>query len=66
VDLLVLSPAFLFTEADEAESSVHAALQQGARVEVLSGEAAEQLDRAAGGIAGKLRFALDPEPPPAA
>jgi hypothetical protein len=66
VDLLVLSPAFLFTDADEAESSVHAALQQGARVEVLSGEAAEQLDRAAGGIAGKLRFALDPEPPPAA
>ena len=66
VDLLVLSPAFLFTDADEAESSVHAALQQGATVEVLSGEAAEQLDRAAGGIAGKLRFALDSEPLPAA
>lgn len=66
VDLLVLSPSFLFTNADEAESSVRAALQQGAAVEVLSGEAAEQLDRAAGGIAGKLRFALDSDPLPAA
>ena len=66
VDLLMLSPAFLFTDADEAESSVHAALKQGSRVEVLSGEAAELLDREAGGIAGQLRYAPETEPLPAA
>lgn len=66
VDLLVLSPAFLFTDADEAETSVRSALEQGARVEVLSGEAAEKLDREAGGIAGQLRYLLESEPLPAA
>ncbi len=65
VDTLVLSPAFLYTDADEAEDSVHAALQQGAHVEVLSGSAAEELDRVAGGIAGQLRFALEAELVPA-
>ena len=66
IDLLMLSPAFLFTDANEAESSVQAALKQGSRVEVLSGEAADLLDREAGGIAGQLRYALDTEPFPAA
>ena len=66
VDRLVLSPAFLSTDADEAEESVRAALEQGAHVEVLSGNAANELDRVAGGIAGRLRFSLDPEPAPAA
>jgi hypothetical protein len=66
VHLLVLSPAFLFTDAEEAEASVRSALIQGARVEVLSGEAAEKLDRVAGGIAGQLRHLLEPDPLPAA
>jgi hypothetical protein len=59
VDLLVLSPNFLHTEAFEAEETVRAALLQGARVEVLSGDAAEELDRRADGVAGQLRFTLE-------
>ncbi|WP_236646377.1 hypothetical protein [Gemmatirosa kalamazoonensis] len=64
VDLLLLSPQFLETDAPVAENAVHAALAQGADVEVLSGEAAAHLDRAAGGIAARLRFAIDGSPRP--
>ena len=39
-----------------------AALAQAADVEVLSGEAAEFLDRVADGIAARLRFAIDGSP----
>jgi hypothetical protein len=59
VDLLLLSPEFLAAHGPVAEDAVHAALAQGADVDVLSGEAAAQLDRAAGGIAARLRFAID-------
>lgn len=59
VDLLLLSQAFVNEQATLAEDVVRAALAQSADVEVLSGDAATQLDRAAGGIAARLRFALE-------
>lgn len=59
VDQLLLSPAFVREQAMLAEDVVRAALAQSADVEVLSGDAATQLDRAAGGIAARLRFSLD-------
>jgi peptide subunit release factor 1 (eRF1) len=62
VDLLLLSPEFLEAHAPLAEHAVHAALAQGADVEVLSGEAAAHLNQAAGGIAARLRFAIDGSP----
>jgi hypothetical protein len=58
-DLLLLSPEFLRGHAAIAEDAVRAALAQGADVEVLSGEAAAHLDQVAGGIAARLRFAID-------
>jgi hypothetical protein len=62
VDLLLLTPEFLRLHVHVAEDAVRAALAQGADVEVLSGEAAPFLDRAAGGIAARLRFAIDGAP----
>jgi hypothetical protein len=62
VDLLLLSPELLRRHPHEAEDAVRAALAQGADVEVLSGEAGEQLDRVAGGVAARLRFAIDGPP----
>jgi hypothetical protein len=59
VDQLLLSPAFVSEQPMLAEDVARAALAQSADVEVLSGDAATQLDRAAGGIAARLRFALD-------
>lgn len=59
VDQLLLSPEFVTDEAMLAEELVRAALTQSAEVEVVSGDAATQLDLAAGGIAARLRFALD-------
>jgi len=56
VDLLVMSPEFVRIDADEAEEAVRAALLQGAEVEVLSGDAAADLDLRADGIAARLRF----------
>jgi hypothetical protein len=65
VDLLLLSPEFLRAHVRDADDAVREALAHGADVEVLSGDAAERLDRAAGGIAGQLRFAIDtPLPTP--
>jgi hypothetical protein len=59
VDLLLLSPEFVRLHAGEAEDLVRAALAHGADAEVLSGEAADFLDRVADGIAARLRFAID-------
>lgn len=63
VDVLVLSPEFLRTHERIAEDLVRSALGMGAEVEVPSGEAVARLDEAAGGIAARLRFAVD-EPLP--
>jgi len=62
VDLLLVTPKFIGSNEREVEDLVRATLASGADVEVPSGRAAEQLDEAAGGIAARLRFAID-EPP---
>jgi len=62
VDLLLVTPKFIGSNEREVEDLVRATLASGADVEVPSGRAAEQLDQAAGGIAARLRFAID-EPP---
>ncbi len=59
VDLLLLSPTFMHGKANVAEDAVRTTLQQGGDVEVLSGDAAERLDGAAGGVIARLRFALE-------
>lgn len=64
VDLLLVSPKFLHLEGDRAEAILHAALSQGARVEVLSGDVGALLDELADGVAAQLRFAIDPGPRP--
>jgi hypothetical protein len=64
VDLLLVSPRFLHLEGDRAEQLLQAALGQGARIEVLSEDAGALLDRAAQGVAARLRFAIDPKPTP--
>lgn len=62
VDLLLVTPQFISAHAREVEDFVRATIAGGADVEVPSGRAAEELDRAAGGVAARLRFAID-EPP---
>lgn len=62
VDLLLLSPAFVRLHPGGAEDVVRAALAHGADVELLSGDAADFLDRVADGIAARLRFAIDGPP----
>jgi len=62
VDLLLVTPRFISAHEREAEDFVREATQAGGDVEVPSGDAAERLDRAAGGIAARLRFAIE-EPP---
>jgi hypothetical protein len=57
--VLLLSPEFVRTHEETAEALVRAALATGADVEVPSGSAAERLDRAAAGIAARLRFAVE-------
>jgi hypothetical protein len=64
VDLLLLTPRFTGGHEREAEDFVRTAIAAGGDVEVPSGAAAERLDRAADGIAARLRFAID-EPPAA-
>jgi hypothetical protein len=59
VDLLLLSPDFIRAHERDAEELVRAALAGGADVEVPSGTAAQRLDRAATGLAARLRFAID-------
>lgn len=62
VDLLLVTPRFIGTHEREVEDFVRATIATGADVEVPSGEAAEHLDRAANGIAARLRFAIDDSP----
>lgn len=59
VDLLLVSPEFIRLREPEAEEMVRAALSQGADVEAPSGDAAEELDRTAQGVAARLRFPVD-------
>lgn len=59
VDLLLVSPEFIRLHEPQAEEMVRAALSQGAEVEAPSGEAAEELDRSAEGVAARLRFPID-------
>jgi hypothetical protein len=62
VDLLLVTPRFVGAHEREVEDFVRATIAGGGDVEVPSGAAAERLDRAAGGIAARLRFPID-EPP---
>ncbi|HEX7121758.1 MAG TPA: hypothetical protein VF178_05245 [Gemmatimonadaceae bacterium] len=59
VDLLLLSPTFVYGDTKEAESIVRSALVQGAQIEVLSGDAAARLDKEASGVGARLRFAVE-------
>jgi peptide subunit release factor 1 (eRF1) len=59
VDLLLMSPRFLHSERGHAERLLHAALAQGADVEVLSGDAGMLLDGVADGVGARLRFSID-------
>lgn len=59
VDLLLVSARFLHVEGARAETILHAALRQGARIEVLSGDTGVLLDHVADGVAARLRFAMD-------
>lgn len=59
VDLLLVSQEMVRTQPDLVEELVRLAIEQGATVEVPSGEASEQLDREAGGLAARLRFPID-------
>lgn len=62
VGQLILTPEFLRRNAALGEESVRQALASGALVEVLSGYAAEQLDRTSNGIAARLRYPIDAAP----
>ena len=59
VDLLLISPRFLHLERARAERLLLAAVQQGAQVEVLSGDAGTLLDSVADGVGARLRFSVD-------
>jgi hypothetical protein len=54
---LYLTSAFVQDHADEAVDAIRRAFDEGAKVEHVSGDAAQRLD-AAGGIAAKLRFTI--------
>jgi len=59
VDLLLVSPRFLHLDRGHAERLLHAAVAQGADVEVLSGDAGTLLDGVADGVGARLRFSID-------
>jgi hypothetical protein len=59
VDLLLVTPRFIGATEHDVEDFVRAATASGADVEVPSGDAADHLDRAAEGIAARLRFPID-------
>lgn len=59
VGTLLLTPEYLRLNPRDAEDAVRAAIPHGADIEVLSGDAAEQLDRDGEGIAAQLRFAIE-------
>ncbi len=54
---LYLTSAFVQDHSDEAVEAIRRAFDEGARVEHVSGDAAQRLD-AAGGIAARLRFTI--------
>jgi hypothetical protein len=54
---LYLTSAFVQDHVDEAVDAIRRAFDEGAKVEHVSGDAAQRLD-AAGGIAAKLRFTI--------
>jgi hypothetical protein len=54
---LYLTSAFVQDHSDEAVDAIRRAFDEGARVEHVSGDAAQRLD-AAGGIAARLRFTI--------
>lgn len=54
---LYLTSAFVQEHSDEAVDAIRRAFDEGARVEHVSGDAAQRLD-AAGGIAARLRFTI--------
>ncbi len=58
VETLLLSRRFIQDSPDRADFCVGSALEQGAAVEELSGEAAQRLDAEGGGIAAGLRYRL--------
>ena len=62
VDLLLVTPRFIGAHEQQAEDFVRATIASGADVEIPSGEAAEHLDRAADGVAARLRFSTDGAP----
>ena len=66
VDLLVMSPRFLHLERVRAEQLLHAAMEQGAGVEVLSGDAGALLDSVADGVGARVRFPINSAPATAA
>ena len=54
---LYLTSAFVQDHTDEADDAIRRAFDEGAKVEHVSGDAAQRLD-AAGGIAARLRFTI--------
>ena len=56
---LYVTTDFVEKHADEAVSAIRRAFDESATVEHVSGDAAERLD-AAGGIAARLRFTIQP------
>jgi len=54
---LYLTSAFVQEHTDEADDAIRRAFDEGAKVEHVSGDAAQRLD-AAGGIAARLRFTI--------
>ena len=58
VETLYLSERFLDRAPDEGEVAVRTAFEHGTLPEVVRGDAADLLDRAAQGIAARLRYAL--------
>ena len=54
---LYLTSAFVQDHTDEAVDAIRRAFDEGAKVEHVSGDAAQRLD-AAGGIAARLRFTI--------
>lgn len=62
IDLLVVTPEFIRRHTWDAEEAVRETLAQSGDIEVLSGAAAEELDRTSEGIAARLRFVIDSAP----
>jgi hypothetical protein len=58
VELLLLTPQFLAEEEDSAEELLALVLESGGAIDVVSGDAADLLDRAAAGVAMRLRYVM--------